>query len=108
MGLVVVMCGDAQVHAGVVFQQIDVEDDQGDNGTTSLRMFGVTKVCSSFFNLFFSFAGFFFFFFPTLQEGHSVMAYIMNFQPYFYVPAPRGFLENDIRPFKDALNVSIC
>lgn len=60
MGLVVVMCGDAQVHAGVVFQQIDVEDDQGDNGTTSLRMFGVTKVCSSFFTHFFLLLDFFF------------------------------------------------
>ena len=38
---------------GVVFQQIDVEDDQGDNNVTSLRMFGVTKVCLISLNIFF-------------------------------------------------------
>ncbi|KAF8519681.1 DNA polymerase family B-domain-containing protein [Gautieria morchelliformis] len=53
----------------IVFQQIDVEDDQGDNNGTSLRVFGVTK------------------------EGHSVLAHVMNFRPYFYIPALEAFLK---------------
>ncbi|KAF7973956.1 hypothetical protein HWV62_13918 [Athelia sp. TMB] len=65
----------------IVFQQIDVEEatDFG-SGTTTLRMFGVT------------------------QEGHSVLAHITDFLPYFYVAMPRGFTSEDLTPFMDWIN----
>lgn len=40
------------------------------------------------------------------QAGHSVVAYISDFLPYFYVPAPRGFTESDTWAFTEYLNVS--
>lgn len=44
---------------------------------------------------------------PTfLQEGHSVLANITDFLPYFYIPVPRGFLDSDITAFSLYLNVS--
>ncbi|KIJ55415.1 hypothetical protein M422DRAFT_73327 [Sphaerobolus stellatus SS14] len=63
----------------IVFQQIDIEETQGEN-ETSLRMFGVTK------------------------EGHSILVHVTNFLPYFYVPTPRGFLETDLVPFRERIN----
>ncbi|KAH8116379.1 DNA polymerase family B-domain-containing protein [Phellopilus nigrolimitatus] len=63
----------------IVFQQIDVEPSTDANGV-SLRMFGVT------------------------QDGHSVLAHIYDFMPYFYVPAPRGFAESDLDAFHNELN----
>ncbi|PIL25090.1 hypothetical protein GSI_12979 [Ganoderma sinense ZZ0214-1] len=56
----------------IVFQQIEIEDsvDQ-QTGNTTLRMFGVTEV------------------------GHSVLAHITDFLPYFYVATPRGFANDD-------------
>ncbi|KAF8573753.1 hypothetical protein K439DRAFT_1399532 [Ramaria rubella] len=67
----------------IIFQQIDIEDDQGESNNTTLRIFGVT------------------------QTGYSVLAHVTDFRPYFYVPAPRGFLNSDVRPFKDTLNSSL-
>lgn len=65
----------------LIFQQIDIEESQETRG--SLRMFGVTKA------------------------GHSVMALIEDFLPYFYVPAPRDFNEDCLKPFLDAVNRSL-
>ncbi|EIW79208.1 hypothetical protein CONPUDRAFT_138364 [Coniophora puteana RWD-64-598 SS2] len=66
----------------IVFQQLDVEEGFHDrsNGTVGLRMYGVT------------------------EGGHSVCATITHFAPYFYIPAPRGFTNDDIDAFKDELN----
>ncbi|KAH7890713.1 DNA polymerase family B-domain-containing protein [Phlebopus sp. FC_14] len=67
----------------ILFQQIDIEN--GTNPTTGqimLRMFGVT------------------------EAGHSVLANVTDFAPYFYIPVPRGFLDSDLDPFVDALNKS--
>ncbi|KAJ7880316.1 DNA polymerase family B-domain-containing protein [Mycena olivaceomarginata] len=64
----------------IVFQQIDVEESEN-YGNVSLRMFGVTK------------------------DGHSVLANITGFLPYFYVAQPRGFREEDLEPFRRHLNV---
>ncbi|KAL5531593.1 POL3 [Sanghuangporus baumii] len=63
----------------IVFQQIDVEPATDVSGT-HLRMFGVT------------------------QDGNSVLARIHGFLPYFFVPAPRGFTDNDLSSFCDELN----
>ncbi|KAJ7918757.1 DNA polymerase family B-domain-containing protein [Mycena leptocephala] len=63
----------------IVFQQIDVEESEM-YGNVSLRMFGVTK------------------------DGHSVLANITGFLPYFYVAQPRGFREEDLEPFRLHLN----
>ncbi|KAJ6485901.1 DNA polymerase family B-domain-containing protein [Mycena sanguinolenta] len=63
----------------IVFQQIDVEDSEK-FGEVYLRMFGVTK------------------------DGHSVLANINGFLPYFYVAQPRGFREEDLEPLRAHLN----
>ncbi|KAJ6581215.1 DNA polymerase family B-domain-containing protein [Mycena capillaripes] len=63
----------------IVFQQIDVEESEM-YGQVALRMFGVTK------------------------DGHSVLANITGFLPYFYVAQPRGFREEDLEPFRQHLN----
>ncbi|KAI5989332.1 DNA polymerase family B-domain-containing protein [Pisolithus albus] len=65
----------------IIFQQIDIEEGTDHvNGEIILRMFGVT------------------------EGGHSVMANVTNFPPYFYVPVPRGFDASDLGPLMDALN----
>ncbi|KAG6891275.1 hypothetical protein C0995_008527 [Termitomyces sp. Mi166 len=64
----------------IVFQQIDVEESQEGGGPTKLRMYGVT------------------------EAGHSVLAHITDFLPYFYIAVPRGFEREDIIPFRQELN----
>ncbi|KAF9245286.1 DNA polymerase family B-domain-containing protein [Melanogaster broomeanus] len=67
----------------VVFQQIDIENTTDPStGRIMLRMFGVT------------------------EAGHSVLANITDFMPYFYIPVPRGFDNADLNAFADALNQS--
>ncbi|KZT70718.1 hypothetical protein DAEQUDRAFT_162972 [Daedalea quercina L-15889] len=63
----------------IIFQQIDVEDCY-EGGTVGFRLFGVT------------------------EAGHSVVANITDFLPYFYVAAPRGFAESDTWAFTEHLN----
>lgn len=65
-------------------------------GAPVLRVFGVTDVRSS----------------PRLsasltfsQEGHSVLAHVRDFLPYFWVAAPRGFTNADCTPLQAHLNV---
>jgi DNA polymerase delta subunit 1 len=41
------------------------------------------------------------------QSGNSVLAHVHGFRPYFYVAAPNGFLNKDLEPLKDTINVSI-
>ncbi|KAF4610971.1 hypothetical protein D9613_006736 [Agrocybe pediades] len=64
----------------ITFQQIDIETASNHDGSIILRMFGVTA------------------------DGHSVLANITDFKPYFYVPIPRGFTDADIQPFREYLN----
>lgn len=64
-----------------VFQQIEIEESSEPRHGPTLRLFGVT------------------------QEGHSVLAHIHGFRPYFYVAAPPGFLNKDLEPLKDFINV---
>ncbi|KAL9936217.1 hypothetical protein V8E36_005059 [Tilletia maclaganii] len=64
----------------LTFQQIDVEEIQAVNQRPQIRIYGVTK------------------------EGHSVLVHVNGFLPYFYIAAPRGFIEQDCRPFCNHLN----
>ncbi|KIJ65720.1 hypothetical protein HYDPIDRAFT_39637 [Hydnomerulius pinastri MD-312] len=67
----------------IIFQQIDIENATDPaTGRTMLRMFGVT------------------------EAGHSVLANVTNFLPYFYIPVPRGFDKSDLDSLADALNNS--
>ncbi|EGO22139.1 hypothetical protein SERLADRAFT_451027 [Serpula lacrymans var. lacrymans S7.9] len=68
----------------LVFQQIDVEPstDFG-TGAVMLRMFGVT------------------------EAGHSVLAYVTDFLPYFYIAVPRGFQNDDKEDFRNHINTSL-
>ncbi|KAG7443660.1 uncharacterized protein BT62DRAFT_988235 [Guyanagaster necrorhizus] len=66
----------------LVFQQIDI-DSTNHGGSICLRMFGVT------------------------EAGHSVLAYVTDFLPYFYVGQPRGFAEDDLDAFGSYLNTQV-
>ncbi len=65
-----------------VFQQIDCEE-YIDGINSYIRMFGVT------------------------EAGHSVLAQIEGFSPYFYIPAPRGFQTSDTSAFLEYLKVFV-
>ncbi|KAI0255835.1 DNA polymerase family B-domain-containing protein, partial [Lactifluus subvellereus] len=65
----------------IVFQQVDIDGAyEGVEGGPQINIFGVT------------------------QEGHSVLAHITGFMPYFYIAVPRGFENEDIYPFMSELN----
>ncbi|KAF8141671.1 DNA polymerase family B-domain-containing protein [Boletus edulis] len=67
----------------IVFQQVDIENATDPNtGRTMLRVFGIT------------------------EDGNSVLANVVQFMPYFYVPVPRGFGNADTDAFMDAVNTS--
>ncbi|TDL23693.1 hypothetical protein BD410DRAFT_746439 [Rickenella mellea] len=61
----------------IIFQQIDVAIA---NDGVTLRMWGVT------------------------EAGHSVLAHVGGFLPYFYLGVPRAFVERDMDDFKNDLN----
>jgi hypothetical protein len=65
----------------IAFQQIDIEEHSDPRLGPTLRLFGVT------------------------EGGNSVLAHVYGFRPYFYVAAPSGFLNKDLDPLKDTLNV---
>nr|XP_031863513.1 DNA polymerase delta catalytic subunit [Kwoniella shandongensis]KAA5530585.1 DNA polymerase delta catalytic subunit [Kwoniella shandongensis] len=65
----------------IVFQQIEIEESVDATHGPTLRLFGVT------------------------QHGNSVLAHIHGFKPYFYIAAPSGFLNKDLEPLKDTINV---
>ncbi|KAH9176053.1 DNA polymerase family B-domain-containing protein [Lactarius sanguifluus] len=68
----------------IVFQQVDIEDSyDSSHAGARIRICGVT------------------------QGGHSVLASVTDFMPYFFVPAPRGFRNEDIGPFVNELNSSV-
>ncbi|KAH9975916.1 DNA polymerase family B-domain-containing protein [Lactifluus volemus] len=68
----------------IVFQQVDIDGayDSMERGP-QINIFGVT------------------------QEGHSVLAHITGFMPYFYIAVPRGFTTDDVHPFMSELNASV-
>ncbi|KAG8882581.1 DNA-directed DNA polymerase delta [Tulasnella sp. 331] len=63
----------------IIFQQTDIEEIQS-GSALELRLYGVT------------------------EAGHSVLAHVTNFLPYFYIPTPRGFADGDMDSFKATLN----
>ncbi|KAB5594953.1 DNA polymerase type-B family catalytic domain containing protein [Ceratobasidium theobromae] len=63
----------------IIFQQIDIEEFPDSSGNV-LRLFGVTT------------------------EGHSVLAHVTHFLPYFYIAMPRGFDPNETRSLMEHLN----
>ena len=67
----------------VAFQQIEIEEAIEGKDGPSLRLFGVTKA------------------------GNSVLTHVHGFKPYFYVAAPSGFLNRDLEPLKDTINVGM-
>ncbi|KAF8801312.1 hypothetical protein BYT27DRAFT_7198397 [Phlegmacium glaucopus] len=63
----------------IIFQQIDVGNASSESGPL-LRMFGVT------------------------EAGHSVLATVTDFLPYFYVSYPRGLTDGDLGSLRQYLN----
>jgi DNA polymerase delta subunit 1 len=43
-----------------------------------------------------------------LQAGHSVLAHITHFLPYFYVSVPRGFAVDDLQSLRDHINNNLA
>ncbi|KAG0143234.1 hypothetical protein CROQUDRAFT_673057 [Cronartium quercuum f. sp. fusiforme G11] len=72
---------DTKSHA-IIFQQIDI-DEQSSNNTPQLRIFGVT------------------------EQGHSVLAHVRDFLPYFWVPAPKDWQNSDCKEFAVSLNSAL-
>ncbi|KAG9037465.1 DNA-directed DNA polymerase delta [Tulasnella sp. JGI-2019a] len=64
----------------IIFQQTDIEEMQSSGNVLELRLYGVT------------------------EAGHSVLAHVTNFLPYFYIPTPRGFTDDDLSSFRDTIN----
>ncbi|CDO75821.1 hypothetical protein BN946_scf184951.g19 [Trametes cinnabarina] len=77
--------GGADAWARPALPPIDPKKDSinQQTGGTTLRMYGVT------------------------EEGHSVLANITEFLPYFYIATPRGFTNDDIVPFMRYLNMTV-
>ncbi|KAN0061513.1 DNA-directed DNA polymerase delta [Thecaphora frezii] len=64
----------------ITFQQIDIEEHQTIGAPPAIRIYGVT------------------------HQGHSVLAHVHGFLPYFYIHAPRGFTANTCKDFANHLN----
>ncbi|KAI0044763.1 hypothetical protein FA95DRAFT_1597235 [Auriscalpium vulgare] len=65
----------------IIFQQIDVEiAGEGSGAGVELHLYGAT------------------------EDGHSVLAHVTGFLPYFYVAAPRGIDVADLDALKNYLN----
>lgn len=64
----------------ITFQQIDIEEFQAPSQAPVIRIYGVTAA------------------------GHSVLAHVSGFLPYFYIHAPRGFQQTDCSSFNNHLN----
>ena len=85
-----------------MFQQVDIEDSyDNSHAGARVRICGVTEVWSIGQQVIPSHCLLF------VQKGHSVMASVTDFMPYFYVPAPRGFRSEDIDSFVNELNVRL-
>ncbi|CAG8602463.1 12440_t:CDS:10 [Funneliformis mosseae] len=68
----------------IIFQQIEVDDCVEPKSREPLiRMFGIT------------------------ETGNSVLCYVTGFRPYFYIPAPIGFRENDMATLQKQIERAI-
>jgi len=74
-------CESRLIYCNIAFQQIEIEESTDMNHGPIIRLFGVN------------------------QAGNSVLATVHGFRPYFYVPAPAGFMNRDLDSLKDTLNV---
>ncbi|CAH7683178.1 DNA polymerase delta subunit 1 [Phakopsora pachyrhizi] len=63
----------------IIFQQIEI-DEQSQNNTPQLRIFGLN------------------------EEGNSVLVHIQDFLTYFWVPAPKDWQNSDCKDLTAALN----
>ncbi|RDB14796.1 DNA polymerase delta catalytic subunit [Hypsizygus marmoreus] len=66
----------------IVFQLLDVREALNSDGSNIALLFGST------------------------EDGHPVLARVLNFLPYLYFPAPPGFVEADLESLKENLNAS--
>ncbi|RHZ51266.1 hypothetical protein Glove_481g92 [Diversispora epigaea] len=70
----------------IIFQQFEVDeciDQSSSMRSPMIRMFGIT------------------------EAGNSVLCYIKGFQPYFYIPAPVGFKNDDVAEFQTSLEYAL-
>ena len=74
---------------------------ENSSGQVTIRMFGVTEVRETF--LLTSFSNYSLT--KVEQAGHSVLAHVTQFPPYFYIAVPRGFTNDDVSAFRSYLEV---
>lgn len=88
-------------HLFAVFQQTDVEEAPYTGDSPTIRMFGVTEVRFSVTLVVSNSSD------TVSKAGHSVLAHVTDFLPYFYVSVPRGFVDEDIAKLRVHLNNQI-
>ncbi|KIM43285.1 hypothetical protein M413DRAFT_444100 [Hebeloma cylindrosporum] len=64
----------------ITFQSIDIRESISNSNISEIHLFGVTK------------------------SGHSILVRVLDFEHYFYYPAPEGLSKDDMGPIRDYLN----
>jgi len=82
----------------LAFQNIDVRESISTSNTSEIHLFGATKV-GLIVLLVRKYRSY------RHQSGHSILVKVVDFEHYFYYPAPRGLSADDIDPIRDYLNV---
>ncbi|CAA7262977.1 unnamed protein product [Cyclocybe aegerita] len=67
----------------ITFQKLDIRESNTESAHSEIQLFGITKT------------------------GHSILTRVLNFEHYFYYPAPEGFRQNDLEPLRDYLNKTV-
>ncbi|CAG8620913.1 2616_t:CDS:2, partial [Paraglomus brasilianum] len=67
----------------IIFQQLEVDDYIDSLRSPTIRLYGLT------------------------EGGNSVLCHVTGFLPYFYIPAPAGFKENDVPSLIKAIENAI-
>lgn len=82
----------------LAFQNIDIRESISTSNTSEIHLFGATKVglVVPLVQKYHSYIH---------QSGHSILVRVLDFEHYFYYPAPRGLSADDMGPMRDYLNV---
>lgn len=80
------------------FQSIDIRESISTSNNSEIHLFGATKVSlvAPLVQKYYSYRH---------QSGHSILVRVLDFEHYFYYPAPPGLSADDMGPIRDYLNV---
>ncbi|SCV68659.1 BQ2448_780 [Microbotryum intermedium] len=91
----------------LIFQQIELEEHVVPGTVPQIRAFGVTQVRSDTFKIESAPIRADSAIFDCGQAGHSVLLHITGFMPYFWIAAPKGFVNDHCIPLMGHLNAMI-